>query len=280
MPQLPSLDDLIALTLEAGREILMVRDGGVTAIDKADGSPVTIADQRAEAIIEAGLAKLAPHVPMLGEESTSEGRIPDLGTLFFCVDPIDGTRDFLEASGEFTVNIGLVENGKPIIGVVLAPATGALYAGEPGRALKATADVRNAKLATPLTPIKAAGEAPPWRVVASRRSGKNSATDKFCDALGEHIRTSASSSIKFCKLAEGESDLYPRFGQVSEWDAAAGHAVLRAAGGEIMKMDGSPLPYAQAQNKFLVDGFIAYASERARDAALAAMKAIKPEKPS
>lgn len=271
----PALSDLIQLALDAGREIMAVKDAGFEAIDKADGSPVTIADQRAEAVIEAGLAKLSPGLPMLGEEATSEGRIPELGRHFYCVDPIDGTRDFVEgATGEFTVNIALIEDRLPTMGVVLAPATGALYAGEPGRAFKAQADARKAKLVSELKPISVRRDGV-WRVIASRRSGKNSATDKFQDALGEHVRLQSSSSIKFCKLAEGEADIYPRFGDVCEWDAAAGHAVLLAAGGGIMQANGEPLLYANTANKFLVNGFVAYADEAAKQASLAALKAIR-----
>ncbi len=270
----PSLDALIQLALDAGREVMAVKDAGFEAIDKADGSPVTIADQRAEAVIEAGLAKLSPGLAMLGEEATSEGRIPHLGAQFFCVDPIDGTRDFVEgATGEFTVNIALIEDRAPTMGVVLAPATGALYAGEPGRAVKAMADARKASLASDLKPISVRRDGP-WRVIASRRSGANSATDKFQEALGVHVRLQSSSSIKFCRLAEGDADLYPRFGQVSEWDAAAGHAVLIAAGGGIMTVKGAPLLYGNVATKFLVDGFVAYADDEAKAAALKALEKI------
>ena len=130
----PSLDDLIALTLNAGREIMRVRDAGIDAQTKGDGSIVTLADQRAEAVIEAGLKQLAPNTPMIGEEAVAEGRIPECGATFFCVDPLDGTKGFAKGGDEFTVNIALIEQGEPIVGVVYAPATGELYAGEPGRA--------------------------------------------------------------------------------------------------------------------------------------------------
>ncbi len=133
---MPKLEDLIDLALAAGREIMAVRTAGFDAQTKLDGSIVTIADQRAEAVIEAGLAKLMPGVPMIGEESFSEGHSPDTGSLFWCVDPLDGTRDFVAGKDEFTVNIALVENHTPTMGVVLAPASGELFAGEPGRALK------------------------------------------------------------------------------------------------------------------------------------------------
>lgn len=261
----PSLDALIALALDAGREIMAVRNAGFEAIKKGDGSPVTIADQRAEAIIEAGLAQLLPGVPMIGEEAVAEGRIPECGARFFCVDPLDGTRDFVAGGEEFTVNIALIEDCAPVMGVVLAPATGDLYAGEPGRALK--------RISGALTEIHAARTRPQdgWRIVASRHSGKNSATADFIDALGPHALKNASSSIKFCLLAENAADVYPRFGDVNEWDAAAGHAVLSAAGGGVMRLDGTPLVYGAPQGSFLVHGFIAYANAEAEAAARAAI---------
>ncbi|HVY84717.1 MAG TPA: 3'(2'),5'-bisphosphate nucleotidase CysQ [Caulobacterales bacterium] len=269
----PALEDLIKLAVEAGRAIMAVRDEGCEATNKSDGSPVTIADQRAEAIIEAGLKRLAPDAPMVGEEAVAEGRIPDTGARFYCVDPLDGTRDFIAGeTGEFTVNIALVENRTPVVGVVFAPATGELYAGEPGRALRGSFDGRSGELRTPIGPIHAGAKPQgPWRVIASRRSGKNAATDAFITALGESERLSSSSSIKFCRLAEGAADLYPRFGDVNEWDIAAGHAILSAAGGGVMLLDGAPLAYGGREGSFLVHGFIAFASAAAAGAARKAL---------
>ncbi len=267
------LHDLIALTLDAGRVVMEVRDAGCEAMDKYDGSPVTVADQRAEALIEEGLARIAPGVPMLGEEASASGRIPDLGSRFFCVDPIDGTRDFIAASGEFTVNIALIENGAPILGVVFAPATGEMFAADADGACKGKYDGRTGAEIEPLRRIHAA-PAPvhgAWRIIASRRSGANDRTAQFLLALGAHERATASSSIKFCRLAEGGGDLYPRFGDVSEWDAAAGHAVLAAAGGGVVRHDGGALTYGHADNKFLIHGFIAYANPEAAAAARAAV---------
>ena len=266
-----NLDDLIALALAAGREIMSVRAAGIDAKTKADGSLVTIADQRAEAIIEAGLAQLAPGVPMLGEEAVAAGRIPDCGVRFYCVDPLDGTRGFAKGGDEFTVNIALVENTTPIVGVVYAPATGDLYAGEPGKALAGKCHPQTSQLLTPMTPIRVQVALPAQpRIVASDFSGRNERTGDFIKALGGVI-THASSSIKFCRVAEGAADLYPRFGDVSEWDAAAGHAILKAAGGEIMLLDGAPLRYGGKQGDFLIHGFVAYSSEAAKTAALRAL---------
>lgn len=262
------MDDLIALALAAGREIMAVRNAGFDTMDKLDGSPVTIADQRAEAVIEAGLAQLAPGVPMIGEESVAAGRIPECGARFFCVDPLDGTRDFIAKGDEFTVNIALVENGEPTHGVVLAPASGALYAGEPGRALKGGYDLTTGALRTALAPIRTMQQPQrDWRIIASRHSGQNDATKAFIGALGAHEPVSASSSIKFCRLAEGVADLYPRFGDINEWDTAAGHAILSAAGGGVMLLDGAPLRYGGSGGSFLINGFIAFGSAAAASAA-------------
>ena len=268
---MPKLEDLIELALVAGREIMAVRAAGFDAQTKLDGSIVTIADQRAEAIIEAGLAKLAPGVPMIGEEAVADGRIPACGARFFCVDPLDGTRGFAKGGDEFTVNIGLIEDAEAIVGVVYAPATGELYAGQAGRAVKAQCDIATGAL-TPLTPIRTAPRPAQWRLVASEQSGRNGETEDFRASLNAGALVHASSSIKFCRVAEGAADLYPRFGNVSEWDAAAGHAVLRAAGGGIIRLDGSPLRYGLNPGDFLVHGFVAYSSEDAKVAALNALK--------
>lgn len=267
----PALDDLIALALAAGREIMAVRAAGFTEQTKGDGSVVTLADQRAEAVIEAGLARLAPDVPMLGEEASAAGRIPECGARFFCVDPLDGTRGFVKGGDEFTVNIALVETAAPVMGVVYAPATGELYAGEPGRALAGRCAVADAKLLAPPREIHAQSTPPAqWRIVASDFSGRNQATQAFIAKLNG-APAHASSSIKFCRLAEGAADLYPRFGDVSEWDTAAGHAILSAAGGGVMRLDGSPLRYGDAAGEFLIHGFIAFASAAAASAARQAL---------
>lgn len=271
MLQNRTTDALIALALAAGREIMAVRAAGFDAQTKDDGSLVTIADQRAEAIIEAGLAKLAPGVPMLGEEAVAGGRIADCSGAFFCVDPLDGTRGFAKGGDEFTVNIALVEDATPTFGVVYAPATGELYAGEPGQALAGKCHPQTGQLLAPMTPIHANATLPQQpRIVASDFSGRNERTGAFIRALGGAI-THASSSIKFCRIAEGAADLYPRFGNISEWDAAAAHAVLKAAGGDIMLLDGAPLHYGGRNGDFLIHGFVAYSSAAAKAAALKAL---------
>ncbi|MBL8549639.1 MAG: 3'(2'),5'-bisphosphate nucleotidase CysQ [Hyphomonadaceae bacterium] len=268
------LHDLVTLAVAAGREIMTIRDAGFSAVKKADGSPVTVADQRAEAVILEGLARLAPGVPVIAEEEAAAGRVPALDDVFFCVDPLDGTRDFIEGdSGEFTVNIALVRARTPIVGVIYAPATGALYAGEPGRALKGAWDARTGERVAPLAPISVAPAGDVWRVTASRRStGKR--IQSFIEALkGESEVLRSSSSIKFGMLAEGVADLYPRFGDVSEWDAAAGHAILAAAGGDLMRLDASPVRYGRADRGFIIDGFVAFGSPAAAAEALRILNA-------
>lgn len=271
----PALDALISIALTAGQEIMRVRNAGFDAMRKGDGSPVTLADQRAEALIEQALKALAPDVPMIGEESVAAGHVPVCGQRFWCVDPLDGTRDFVEGKNEFTVNIALIEEGFPTMGVVLLPVSGEMFAGEPGRAVKATYDMSNGRAVTPLAPINAARTKPAegWRVFASRRSGANARTTQFLNALGPHTLASASSSVKFCRLAEGGADLYPRLGEVNEWDAAAGHAVLAAAGGDVIRLDETPLRYGKYAPDFLIRGFVAYANEEAANAARKALNA-------
>jgi len=284
MPQSsrPPLDALIVLALAAGREIMAVRDSGAEAMEKADGSPVTEADQRAEALILAGLAKMAPGALVLAEEAYAAGARPDLdgASNFFCVDALDGTKDFIApGEGAFTVNIGWIEAGVPEMGVVFAPARGDLFAGEcrpkgKGQALRGAYDARTGKEKAPLAAIKIAGRtAAPWRIAASRRHG-DAKTAAFIEALGETEEVRVSSSIKFCLLAAGEIDLYPRFGNISEWDASAGHAILRAAGGAMHRLTGEPVTYGRAARNFLIDGFIASGGESAEREANRALSAL------
>ncbi len=265
MPR-PALDDLIALALAAGREIMKVRAQGISATEKLDGSIVTLADHRAEAMIEAGLTRLAPGVAMIGEEAVAQGRIPKCGDGFFCVDPLDGTRGFAKGSDEFTVNIALVEQSAPVMGVVFAPASGELYAGEPGFALRAKYDPATGAILEAPAAIHTAPAPSQWRIVASDFSGRNERTAAFMKALNGVI-THASSSIKFCRVAEGAADLYPRFGDVSEWDVAAAHAILVAAGGDIMSLEGEPLHYGLRSGDFVIPGFVAFSGGASASAA-------------
>jgi len=258
---------MIRAAIAASAEIMAVYAREFAAEAKSDGSPVTEADQRAEAVI---LEQLAPSgIPVLGEESVAAGIIPSLEGRFFVVDPLDGTKEFIKRNGEFTVNIALTENGRPRSGVVLAPATGDLYWGDAEGAFAARV-VEGAL--TDIQPIRVA-EAGPLRIVASRSHG-HAALAALCDTLAVERDVSVGSSLKFCLLAKGEAQLYPRFTPTSEWDTAAGQAVLEAAGGVVWGLDGGALTCGHRDKAFLNGFFIAAASETLGRKALAEMQRL------
>lgn len=206
---------------------------------KPDDSPVTEADRRAERVILAGLAELTPDAAAIAEEQAAAGIIPEVGRSYWLVDPLDGTREFIRRNGEFTVNIGLIEAGIPVLGVVFAPALEALYAG--GEGLGAWMEDANGRRAISCREPPAAG----LTVAASRVHGDNNAMDEFLAGRVVADRRYAGSSLKFCLIAAGEADLYPRFGRTMEWDTAAGHALLAAAGGSVTGLDGRELGYGK-----------------------------------
>jgi 3'(2'), 5'-bisphosphate nucleotidase len=235
------LDLFERLALEAGREIMRVYCRDFAVDRKADASPVTEADRGAEGIILAGLREAWPEIPCVAEEEVSAGIVPaDLGREFFLIDPLDGTKEFVNRRTDFTVNIALIRNGVPEAGVVFAPCTGKLYSGRPGRAeaMDVDADCRIAAR----RPISVRAGNSPLAVVASR-SHNTPETDAYIKSLGATEIVSVGSSLKFCLVAGGEADVYPRFGRTMEWDTAAGDAVLRAAGGTTVTLDGAPLAY-------------------------------------
>lgn len=231
---------LCALALEAGTAAMEVYARDFTAETKADASPVTEADELGEKIILAGLAAFAPDIPVLAEESAAAGRIPDpLGDRFFLVDPLDGTKEFIKKTGEFTVNIALIEHGRPVLGLVLAPAMDRLFGGaeDVGAWIEEHGTRRAISVRTP--------PAEGVTVVASRSHGDASALDAFLAPYKVAALRGAGSSLKICLIAAGEADLYPRLGRTMEWDIAAGHAVLSAAGGALTTLDGKPLDYGK-----------------------------------
>ena len=235
------LDDVIELADRAGTLILEHYEKGTEARSKADHSPVTDADEAAEALILPALAKFLPDVPAVAEEAVARSGAPDVGTgRFWLVDPLDGTREFLKRNGEFTVNIALIENGLSVLGVVHAPALGLTFAANgAGTAVRKDGN-------RPFRPI--AARAIPESgaiVVASRSHGNAEALDRFLSEIEVAGLKQAGSSLKFGLLASGEADIYPRFGRTMEWDTAAGHAVLAAAGGRVETMDGRPLVYGK-----------------------------------
>ena len=250
------LDGLAALARRAGALIMEIYESGFEAREKADGSAVTEADEAAERLILAGLAELYPGTPVLAEEAAAAGEIPALGERFLLVDPLDGTREFVNRTGEFTVNIALIEEGRPKAGVVFAPALGALYAGEAGRGAFVERDGARAPVAARPRPEGAL-------IAVASRSHRSPETQSFLDDLGVTDFEPAGSSLKFCLVAEGRADVYPRLGRTMEWDTGAGQAVLEAAGGRVHALDesgreGEPLRYNKAARGYDNPHFIAW----------------------
>ncbi len=247
------LDAIVAIADRAGQEIMRHYAVDAAVSLKADQSPVTVADEAGEAIILEGLAALTPEIPVVAEEAVAQGRIPAVGDgPFWLVDPLDGTKEFIQKRGEFTVNIGLIEARLPVLGVVLAPAMDTAWWGAVGLG----ASRRKAGAIEPIA-VRPAPPAGSMVAVASR-SHRDAETDAWLAAQRITDTVSCGSSLKFCAVAEGRADVYPRFGRTMEWDTAAGHAVLRAAGGAVTTTTGEPLLYTKPD--FANDGgFIAWA---------------------
>ena len=237
------LERFEALALAAGAEIMDVYDAGITVEDKADSSPVTEADRRAEIVILQGLRESFPGIPCVAEEEVSSGLLPpDLGRAFFLVDPLDGTKEFIKRRPDFTVNIALVRDGVPVVGIVYAPAQRMLYGGRSGLAWSATVSEDHRVTSRSAMMVRAC---PPSRTIVASRSHRTPETDAFIDRHAGCDIVSVGSSLKFCLLASGQADLYPRFGRTMEWDTAAGDAVLRAAGGSVRLVDGGDFLYGK-----------------------------------
>ena len=258
-PLLDWLHAISALARHAGSVVMAVYATDFAVQGKADASPVTLADAQAEAVILAGLQALTPDIPVVAEEAAAAGLAPQVGAngRFWLVDPLDGTREFVARNGEFTVNIALIEHGRPLLGVVLAPAihnglcggdrdggegqAGVLYAGLVGHGAWVEDGAGRRPIHCRLVP--AAG----LTVLASRSHGDAAALDAFLAGRRVAQLGTAGSSLKLCLLAAGQADLYPRLGRTMEWDIAAGHAVLAAAGGSVCRIDDStPLAYGKA----------------------------------
>ncbi len=242
----PFMTSLLNLAVEAGRAIMGVYAGEAETRWKDDATPVTAADLAAEKIILAGLARLAPDIAVISEESASlKAGAPKQGK-FFLVDPLDGTKEFLSRNGEFTVNIALVENSSPVAGVIFAPAKARLFWGETGQGAFESALAADFTIAEPDSRRLSARPVPVHRprVVASR-SHRDSETEEWLNSCDVGELLCAGSSLKFCLLAAGEADIYPRFGRTMEWDTAAGHAILSAAGGKVLTLHDAPLTYGK-----------------------------------
>jgi 3'(2'), 5'-bisphosphate nucleotidase len=252
----PLLQAMIEAALAAGDEIERIYAEGCAAEEKLDGSPVTIADRHAELIILERLTRAFPDIPILAEEEACAGRIPELGRRFFCVDPLDGTRGFVERNGEFTVNIALVDDGTAAAGVIYAPDPRLLYYGARGEGA-----FRVVHKAEPesirVRPAPAGG-----LTGVGSRNHPAPGTEERNARLGIADYLPSGSSLKFCRLAEGAADVYPRYGRTMEWDTAAGQAILEAAGGRVMALDGiaeaGPLAYGKVREGFANPHFIAW----------------------
>ncbi|HJV60889.1 MAG TPA: 3'(2'),5'-bisphosphate nucleotidase CysQ [Albitalea sp.] len=243
MDPMPSRLDLIEalrpLVRRAGEAVMQVYAQAIAVRAKPDESPVTDADERAEALIVEGLSRLAPRIPIVAEEAVAAGRLPALGERFWLVDPLDGTREFIARNGEFTVNIALVEHGRPVLGVVLAPALGQLFDGVAGGPATLTDHAGRRDIRCRPAPPQG------LTVLASRSHGDAAALQRFL--AGQHVAAlrHVGSSLKLCLIAAGQADLCPRFGRTMEWDTAAGHAVLAAAGGRVTDLSGAELRYGK-----------------------------------
>jgi 3'(2'), 5'-bisphosphate nucleotidase len=242
------LEAMVAAALEAGRAANRIYHGAYAVHTKSDDSPVTTADHVAEEIILRHLAQHAPHTHVIAEEQVAAGNVPAVADEFFLVDPLDGTKEFLQKNGDFTVNIALIRYAAPVLGVVYAPASGQLYAADVGTASarRASLDPQTARL-EPFSPIQVRKKPAAGITAVASRSHRTAETDRYLAHYSVANLVAVGSSLKFCLVAAGEADLYPRLGPTMEWDTAAGQAVLIAAGGQVRGPDAQPLRYGKPQ---------------------------------
>lgn len=258
LDNLPALTNMVRrIAIDAGEVIMKYYEmGDLNHVeDKADGSPVSLADRDAEMLIQISLQQITPDIPMIGEESSSLGRAPSLykQEYFWLVDPLDGTKEFINGSEDFTVNIALIKGDTPIMGVVYLPATGVLYAGhEPGSAIRWSEDTEQDKSISVRPPPEDG-----LTIVASKSHGNKDELDAFLKDFKVKKVTNRGSSMKICAVAEGKADMYPRLGPTCEWDTGAAHAVLNAAGGCLTTTEGVPLTYGHTDTNMLNPYFIA-----------------------
>ena len=250
------LEPLTGLVVRAGATILAINRASMKINDKVDGSPVTEADLAADRIINDGLARLIPGVPVLSEERADLAKPPFEGS-FFLIDPLDGTKEFVAGRAEFTVNLALVTNGTPLLGIIGAPALGLIWRGLVGRGAERLTTNDGTLVARPIhtRPFPQAGN--PWIVAVSRSHG-DARTEAFIDGRPGAIREVLGSAVKFGRVAEGTVDIYPRLAPTREWDVAAGHAIVTAAGGKITDAQGADLKFGKGRKDFIVPAFIAW----------------------
>ena len=234
------LDAVIAIARKAGDVIMEYYEGRIEVDEKSDGSPVTAADRAADAVIVPALRKLTPEIPVVSEESVDAGDIPDVsGGTFWLVDPLDGTKEYISRNGDFTVNIGLIVDNRPTLGVLMTPVNGLVWAGIVGEgAFEESSDGRR-------RPISVRTADPEALVVVASRSHRSPELEDYIAARPVKESISRGSALKFCLVARGEADLYPRNGPTMEWDTAAGHGVLLAAGGSMEMFEGGEFRYGK-----------------------------------
>ncbi len=253
-------ETLYETVLEAGRKIMDIFAQDFDVVYKDDKSPVTEADEAAEKIILRDLQIVAPNIPVIAEEQASAGKIPDVADVFWLVDPLDGTKEFVKKGTDFTVNIALIENGAPTFGIVYAPALGRMFvAKNPKTAVQM--EVREGRFLGEEKPITVRDVPTKGITAVASKSHRDDQTNAFLEKLGVTDIVSTGSSLKFCLVAAGEADIYPRFGPTMEWDTGAGHAVLNAAGGTVKNPDGTIFQYKKAgfRNEFFIaSGKVAY----------------------
>ena len=252
------MEPLTALVAQAGAAILNVNRSRMSIDGKPDGSPVTEADLAADRILADGLARLAPHVPALSEERCDLATPPYRGS-FFLIDPLDGTKEFLSGRNEFTVNVALVHGGVPLLGIVGAPALGLIWRGLVGRGAERLTIAANLSLgeAEPIYTRTMPSHGEPWIAAVSRSHG-DSRTEAFIASRPGAVRHELGSAVKLCRVAEGAADIYPRIAPTCEWDVAAGHAVVVAAGGIVTDAQGAAVRFGGERAGFVVPAFIAW----------------------
>ncbi len=256
------LGALAALASEAGARIVQAAEEGLAPRDKGDKGPVTTADEASEETLRKGLARLLPGVPVICEEAFDRGEVVETATEFLLVDPLDGTREILAGRPEYAVNIALIAGGSPVLGILYAPAYGRVYGGAGTHAFKAPL-----LPGAPFDPEDAeairARPRPPQLVATLSRSHLDPASEALLTGLPVERRIPLGSALKFALIAEGTADVYPRLAPVKEWDIAAGHALIAAAGGRVERPDGGPLGYGRRELGFLVQGFVAWGAPSA-----------------
>src|ERR1700722_9658103 len=251
------IEPLTELVVRAGAAILAVNRGAMRVDGKADGSPVTEADLAADRIIGEGLAALVPDIPAISEERVHLAKPPYDGS-FFLIDPLDGTKEFVAGRAEFTVNIALISDGTPLLGIIGAPALGLIWRGLVGRgAERLTTHDASARVAEPIHTRRIPARGAPWIVAVSRSHG-DPRTEAFIESRPGAIRQALGSAVKFGRVAEGGADIYPRLAPTCEWDIAAGHAIVAPAGGKITGAKGSDLHFGRGREDFIVPEFIAW----------------------